>query len=110
MIARIWHGKTRIEKMEDYTRFLTNVALPDYQSVRGYKGLRFLRQARGNEADFILITFWESFDAIKAFAGEDFNKAKYYKEDQDFLLEFEENVQHYEIFAAESIGEIPSNT
>lgn len=99
MIARIWHGKTRIEKYEAYTEFLKNVAIPDYQKTVGFKELTFLRSIKDNEGHFTLITFWESLGVIKNFAGDDFEKAKYYPEDDNFLLEFEENVQHYEVFA-----------
>ena len=46
---------------------------------------------------FITLTFWESYEAIKSFAGEELNAAKYYPEDKDFLLEFEPTVLHYEV-------------
>ena len=101
MIARIWHGKTRAKDYEAYSKFLKDRAIPDYKGTEGFKRLIFLRQLKGDEAHFLLITFWENIDAIKKFAGEDYEKAKYYPEDNDFLLEFEENVEHYEVFAEE---------
>jgi len=100
MIARIWHGKTSISDYEAYTDLLKRLAIPDYEKTPGFRGLRFLRNTMGNEAHFNLITFWEDMDAIKNFAGEDLEKAKYYPEDKDYLLEFEEKVQHFEVFAA----------
>jgi heme-degrading monooxygenase HmoA len=99
MIARIWHGKTDKSKSESYSNFLKQTAVPDYQKTEGFRGLNFLRTAIDNEAHFTLITYWENIEAIKKFAGDDFEKAKYYPEDLDFLLEFEENVRHYEVFA-----------
>lgn len=99
MIARIWHGKTSIEKYESYTVFLKRVAVPDYQKTKGFKELTFLKNVKGKEGHFTLITFWENLEVIKNFAGDDFEKAKYYPEDDDFLLEFEEQVEHYEVFA-----------
>lgn len=99
MIARIWHGKTRKAHFEEYSTFLINVAIPDYQKTRGFQGLQFLRNIQGNEAHFNLITYWENLDVIKNFAGDDFEKAKYYPEDDAYLLEFEEKVTHYEVFA-----------
>ncbi|MBW2149760.1 MAG: antibiotic biosynthesis monooxygenase [Deltaproteobacteria bacterium] len=99
MIARIWHGRTRAEDYEAYTEFLRDRAIPDYQSTKGFIRLTFLRNIRGNEGHFTLITFWENLEVIKNFAGEDYEKAKYYPEDDGFLLEFEENVVHYEVFA-----------
>jgi heme-degrading monooxygenase HmoA len=100
MIARIWHGKTRVEDYEAYTQFLKNVAIPDYQKTTGFNGLTFLRQIRDNAGHFYLITYWDNMEVIKNFAGEDSEKAKYYPEDRDFLLEFEVLVQHYEVFAS----------
>jgi heme-degrading monooxygenase HmoA len=100
MIARIWHGKTKESDFENYTQFLEKVAIPDYSKTEGFKGLTFLRQIKNNEAHFNLITYWENLDSIKNFAENDFEKAKYYPEDDNFLLEFEEKVQHYEVFAA----------
>jgi heme-degrading monooxygenase HmoA len=98
MIARIWHGRTAQDDLERYSEFLKEVAIPDYKSIPGNKGCTFLRRVEKDEAHFTLITFWESFDAIKAFAGPDYEKAKYYPEDKQFLLEYEEKVEHYEVF------------
>ena len=64
-----------------------------------FKGLTFLRSISNGEAHFNLITYWENLEVIKNFAGEDFEKAKYYPEDDNFLLEFEEKVKHHEVFA-----------
>ncbi|NML21885.1 antibiotic biosynthesis monooxygenase [Pseudoflavitalea sp. G-6-1-2] len=99
MIARIWHGKTNIDKLDVYTDFLKKKAIPDYQKTAGFHSLSFLRQIKDGEAHFTLITYWEDLESIKKFAGQDFEKAKYYPEDNDFLLEFEEKVQHYDVFA-----------
>ncbi len=99
MIARIWHGRTKIEDYETYTEFLKERAIPDYKSTAGFIKLIFLRTVKDGAGHFTLITFWENLDVIKNFAGDDFEKAKYYPEDNDFLLEFEETVTHYEVFA-----------
>jgi heme-degrading monooxygenase HmoA len=107
MIARIWHGKTAASQMEAYSEFLTRMAIPDYRSTQGFQGLTFLRRVEGDEAHFDLITYWESMNAIRNFAGEDPDKAKYYPEDKTFLLEFEENVRHFEVFA---IDQTPSGS
>ncbi|MBF4517146.1 antibiotic biosynthesis monooxygenase [Flavobacterium sp. ANB] len=99
MIARIWHGKTRIEDYETYTAFTIKTAIPDYSKTPGFIKLSFLRNIKNNEAHYTLITYWENLEVIKNFAGEDFEKAKYYPEDRNFLLEFEEKVEHFEVFA-----------
>ena len=99
MIARIWHGRTKIEDYEEYTELMITKAVPDYEKTAGFKKLSFLRNIEGNEGHFTLITYWEDIKAIKKFAGEDYNIPKYYSEDKKFLLEFENRVIHYEVFA-----------
>jgi heme-degrading monooxygenase HmoA len=99
MIARIWHGKTRVEDYEVYTEFLQKTAILDYSKTPGFIKLSFLRNIKNNEGHFILITYWENLEVIKNFAGQDFEKAKYYPEDVHFLLEFEEKVEHFEVFS-----------
>ena len=98
MIARIWHGRTRAADAGRYLEFLKQRAIPDYKSVRGKQGVYLLRRVEGDKAHFLTLTFWESRQAIEDFAGADIERAKYYPEDKDFLLEFEPTVSHYEVF------------
>ena len=99
MIARIWHGKTKVEDYDTYADFIIKTAIPNYSKTKGFIKLSFLRNIKENEGHFTLITYWENLAVIKNFAGDDFEKAKYYPEDDNFLLEFEEKVMHYEVFA-----------
>ena len=104
MIARIWHGKTSIANYDAYTDFLKQVAIPDYKTTIGFKGLTFLRNIKNGGGHFNLITYWDNLEVIKNFAGQDFEKAKYYAEDNRFLLELEEKVQHYEVFSSWNVN------
>lgn len=99
MVARIWHGRTKSEDLIEYSQFMNEVAIPDYKKTPGFVKLTFLRRVENNVAHFTLITYWESLDVIKNFAGNDSEKAKYYPKDSDYLLEFEEKVVHYDVFA-----------
>jgi len=72
-------------------------SLPDYRATPGNRGVRVLRRAEGDVVHFLLVTFWDSFDAIRAFAGDDVERARYYPEDEEFLLELEPRVVHYEV-------------
>ena len=100
MIARLWHGRTRAADAPAYRAFLRARAIPDYRSVPGNLAVRLLERADGKVAHFITLTYWESLDAIRAFAGDDIERAKYYPEDEGFLLEFEPTVVHYEVVGA----------
>jgi len=97
VIARMWHGRVPSKKATAYRVFLNERAIPDYRSVPGNLGVYVLERREGEITHFITLTYWESIDAIRAFAGEDVEKAKYYPEDKDFLLEFEPRVVHYEV-------------
>ena len=97
MIARLWHGRVPSAKAEAYRAFLNSRAIPDYRSVAGNLSVHVLERREGEVTHFITLTFWESLDAIRAFAGEDLERAKYYPEDSGFLLEFEPGVLHYEV-------------
>ena len=97
MIARIWHGRVPTSKAGAYRRFTNGRAIPDYRSVKGNLNVYVLERQEGDITHFITLTFWESLESIKGFAGDDVETAKYYPEDKDFLLEFEPKVAHYEI-------------
>lgn len=104
MIARTWHGVTPVAKADDYLDLMRTVAIPDYQAIPGNRGVYVMRRIEGEAAHFLLLTLWDSADAIRQFAGDDMDKAKYYDFDADYLLELEPTVTHYEVFAAPPIA------
>lgn len=97
MIARIWHGITLAARSDDYLELLNKTGVPEYQATEGNRGVYVLRRIEGEQAHFLTLTFWDSIEAIRRFAGDEIEKAKYYPEDKDFLLEFEPAVSHYEV-------------
>jgi len=101
MIARIWEGKTKVEDLDAYTKFMKDRAIPDYKNTRGFVKLTFLKRSDDKYAYFKLITFWKDLEVIKNFAGIDFEKAKYYPEDKNYLLDFPDKVIHYKVFSEE---------
>ena len=104
MIVRMWHGRVPTDKAFAYRDFLNNRAIPDYQSIPGNINVYVPERQEGDVAHFITMTFWQNMDAIKKFAGDDVEKAKYYPEDKEFLLEFEPTVVHYEVAGQSSIN------
>ncbi len=99
MIARIWRGYTREADKDRYIEYLEKTGLKEYREVPGNQGVWVLRRVAEGKAEFTLISLWDSWDAIKAFAGPDYEKAVYYPEDEKFLLEKEAQVKHYEVLA-----------
>jgi heme-degrading monooxygenase HmoA len=97
MIARAWHGMVPADKAEGYREVLFRTGVPDLEATPGNRGVTVMRRMEGDRAHFLLISFWDSLDTIRAFAGDDVEVARYYPEDHDYLLEFEPTVQHYEV-------------
>jgi heme-degrading monooxygenase HmoA len=93
----MWHGRVPTTKADAYRDFVTGRAIPDYRSVPGNLSVHVLERREREVTHFITLTFWDSLDSIRAFAGEDAEKAKYYPEDAEFLLEYEPRVAHYEV-------------
>ncbi len=99
MIARVWRGVTPESKSDEYMEYISRTGAADCLRTEGNRGVQVLRRAEGGRAEFLFISFWESFEAIRRFAGEDINRAVYYPEDKAFLLELEPCVTHYEVAA-----------
>jgi heme-degrading monooxygenase HmoA len=97
MIARIWRGTVRAADKDTYYAYLQKTGLHEYAATPGNRGVYSLRRIAGGECEFLLITLWESWDAIQAFAGPDYEKAVYYPADEKFLLDRGPKVVHYEL-------------
>lgn len=100
MIARTWHGVTPASKADAYYAYLEESGVKEYRKTRGNRGVYVLRRIVGDQAHFLLISLWDSYESIRAFAGEELEKARYFPKDREFLLEFEPSVTHYEVLAA----------
>ena len=101
MIARTWHGRVPADRADAYHATLERTGLADYAGTPGYRGMLILRRADGDVVHFTLTTLWDSVDAIRRFAGDDYIRARYYDEDDDFLLDREPFVTHDEVLRAE---------
>ncbi|WP_088925396.1 hypothetical protein [Burkholderia multivorans] len=104
MICRIWHGRTTRDNADEYEAFLNMRAVPDYKSVAGNIGVAILRHDDEVVTHFLTVTHWENVSSIRSFAGNDILTAKYYPEDQAYLLEFEPFVQHFIVTANEDVA------
>lgn len=97
MIARTWHGRVLADRSDAYYAYLLRTGLRDYAAVPGNRGVQVLRRTEGGVTHFLIITFWDSLAAIRAFAGENYEEARYYPEDDAYLLEREPYVLHHEV-------------
>jgi len=97
MIARIWRGITLKEKADDYLDYLHRTGLRDYAATPGTRGVSVLRRNQGEHCEIMLISLWDSMDAVRAFAGENPDRSVYYPEDEQYLLQMEPLVRHYDV-------------
>jgi heme-degrading monooxygenase HmoA len=100
MIARAWHGVVPESEGNAYFDYLQRTGIPDLKATVGNRGVYVLRRTVDAQAHFLLISMWESIEAIQAFAGQDVDQARYYPKDREFLLELEPTVAHYEVLLA----------
>jgi heme-degrading monooxygenase HmoA len=96
MISRLWRGWTRPENADAYEELLRTKILPGIHQVAGYKGAYLLRREGKDETEFVTLTFFESMEAVRAFAGEDYERAVVPPEARELLSRFEERSIHYE--------------
>lgn len=103
MIARIWYGRTRPEHYDEYARYVEETGIRDLGATAGNLGAFLFRRRVDDLAEFLVLSLWESLDAIRAFAGEEVDTARYYPEDERFLLELAPKVEHFELSAAANL-------
>jgi heme-degrading monooxygenase HmoA len=97
VIARIWHGWTTPEQADAYEEFLRTKMFPSIHQIDGFVGADLLRRDDGDEVAFITITRFDSLDAVRRFAGADFEAAVVEPEAKALLSRFDKRSQHYEI-------------
>jgi heme-degrading monooxygenase HmoA len=106
MIARVWHGVVPRAKADGYGEYLSNSdrGVRDYQKLPGNRGVCLLRRMEDDRAHFLLMSFWDSREAIQAYAGSDIDQAQYFAYDRECLIDPEPTVMHYEVLVAPSTG------
>ena len=97
MIARIWQGRVRAADLEEYRAYLASTGLPDYSATPGNRGAHMLTRIDGDIAHVVTLSFWDGLESIRAFAGDDLTRARYYPNDERFLLELTERVEHFDV-------------
>lgn len=100
MIARIWHGWTHPDKAGAYESLLRSTVLPGIWRVPGYRGAHLLRRSNGEEVEFVTITWFDSAEAVRAFAGPDDGRAVVPDAARALLSRFDDRSAHYELLVS----------
>ena len=99
MISRIWHGWTAPERADEYEALLRHEIFVgiEQRRIEGYRGIHLLRRELEREVEFVTIMWFDSLDAIRAFAGEDYEQAVVPPKARVLLSRFDEHSQHYSV-------------
>lgn len=101
MIARMWRGVVRSERLAEYIEIVERTGMSEYRVTPGNLGAQLLSRDLGEgRSEIVTLSWWVDLDHIRAFAGDDIELAKYYPEDGEFLLEQERTVAHFEVATA----------
>jgi heme-degrading monooxygenase HmoA len=97
MIARVWSAQTTPELAPAYAEHLNNHVLPAVRKLAGFAGANLLQRPGGEAVEIVVITYWQSMDAIRGFAGSDLERAVVADEASALLTRYDERVRHYEV-------------
>ncbi len=97
MIARIWKGAVRKRDGDVYADYINDTGVAGYRATPGNRGVWMLRRDRDDRTEFLMFTLWDDVDSIKQFAGEDYETAVYYPEDDKYLIERDDKSEHYNV-------------
>ena len=107
MIARIWRGATKADDADTYFDYVHQTGLTQYRATPGNCGVLALRRVVDGRAELLLLTLWESEEAIHRFAGDDIGLAVFYPEDDRYLIEKDDRVSHYDVVFDEGFADGP---
>ena len=86
-----------MENVDGYVKHFRDSVLPQLRRIDGHQGAYVLKRPLGEESEILVMTLWESMDAIRAFAGEDPSMAVVEDEAKAFLIRFDSSVEHFEV-------------
>lgn len=109
MIARVWRGWTKAEDADAYEKLLREVVYPELQTIKGYLGGYILRHDAPDEVEFVAVNLFESLNAVKAFAGPDYDVPVFEPEARRLLSKVEPIARHYEVRKAPQLQAIVKN-
>jgi heme-degrading monooxygenase HmoA len=103
MIARMWRGWVRTERIAEYVGIVERTGMAGYRTTPGNRGAQLMTRDLGDgRTELVTLSWWEDLDHVRAFAGDDIETAKYYPEDDEFLLDREETVAHFVVAEPDS--------
>ena len=100
-VARIWEGRTRASMAKEYAAYLHEQGVKKLRATKGNLGVEVFCRKRGGVADFMTISYWNSREEIRAYAGNDIEKTHHLPKDRDYLLELPRYVKHFDVLLSD---------
>lgn len=96
-VARVWRGRVPAARGDEYDAYLRE-GISKFPTIPRNRGVQmFRRELADGTTEFVVISYWDSRDDIRAYAGEDIEKVRDLPRDHEFLIEREPTVRHYDI-------------
>lgn len=106
MIVRTWRGVAHPERADAYVDYFRQTGLAEYRATPGNLGVTMLRRPVAQGVEFLIVSRWSSMQAVRSFAGDEPERARFYPDDHDYFVSVEERVDHYEVVIDEAGGAI----
>ncbi|HJY40464.1 MAG TPA: antibiotic biosynthesis monooxygenase [Steroidobacteraceae bacterium] len=97
MIARHWRGLVKRDRADAYIEHLQSDTLPQLVQLAGFQDAKVLRRDLPQGVEFLVVTIWNSLDAIRAFAGDDVETAVVPPKARDMMIEYDRKARHYDV-------------
>jgi heme-degrading monooxygenase HmoA len=98
-IARIWHGRTSLARAEEYRQYLFDAGVTKIAAISGNRGVQMMMRETPEEAEFMVVSYWDTIEAVKAFAGAAYEQVRDLPRDDEFLIAKETQVRHFQLEA-----------
>jgi heme-degrading monooxygenase HmoA len=104
MIERVWSGRTTHDGAVAYAEHFRRVVVPELAAIAGYRGARLLEREQDGGIEVVVVTRWQSIDSIRAFAGEELDRAVVHEEAAALFSDYDHTVRHFDVVAHDGDG------
>ncbi|HTH99159.1 MAG TPA: antibiotic biosynthesis monooxygenase [Stellaceae bacterium] len=97
MVARLWHGRTPAAKADEYREYLYEAGVKKIAAIPGNRGVQMMMSKTDQQGEFMVISYWDSIEAIKGYAGPNYTQVHDLPRDKEFLIDHEPLVRHFDL-------------
>jgi heme-degrading monooxygenase HmoA len=98
-LARIWHGRTPLERAEEYRQYLFEAGVLEIAAIPGNRGVQMMMRETALEGEFMVVSYWDRIEDVEGFAGPAYERVRDLPRDDEFLIAKETQVRHFALDA-----------